>query len=123
METNKHRTISIMGHLTKIILRVCTTSIRNKIRSEFAVEQYGFSRDKGTINAIFLIRLAENRIEVKIDVYVCFVDYDKTFDTFNHKELLVILIRTRVDGRDVRITGNLYRKQEATVKLKDETSV
>jgi len=37
--------------------------------------------DKGTRNAIFLLRtLSERSIEMQKDLYVCFVDYVKAFD-------------------------------------------
>lgn len=72
LECNMHRTIIIIHHLTNIILRVITNIIRNKIRPDIAEEQYGFSGDKATRTAVFVIRrLAENMIDVqKINVCV-----------------------------------------------------
>ena len=40
MECNKHRTISIMSQLCKIICRVIMNRIRNKINFEISEEQY-----------------------------------------------------------------------------------
>ncbi|XP_063587871.1 uncharacterized protein LOC134765257 [Penaeus indicus] len=47
LERYKHWTISIMNHLTNIILRIITNTIRNVIRPEIAIEQYGYSRNFG----------------------------------------------------------------------------
>ena len=78
MECNKHRTISVMSQLGKIVLRVILNRIRSKIRPEIAEEQYGFVKGKGTTNAIFLLRmLSERAIEMQKDVYLCFIDYEK----------------------------------------------
>ena len=49
------RTISILSHVTKVILQVIMLRIRNKIHLEISTEQYGFMKDKGTKNAIFVL--------------------------------------------------------------------
>ena len=41
-ESELHRTISLMRHVTKVLLRVILMRVRNKIRPEIAKEQFGF---------------------------------------------------------------------------------
>src|SRR5215469_11626045 len=53
LECEKHRTISIMSQVIKILLRIVLARIRNKIRPQISEEQYGFVKGKGTRNAIF----------------------------------------------------------------------
>ena len=66
LECSKHRTISIMSQITKIMLRVILTRIRAKIRPQISQQQFGFMARKGTRNAIFTLRvLAERAIDVK----------------------------------------------------------
>ena len=48
-ECESHRTISLMSHITKILLKILMSRMRNKITPE---EQCGFVKDKGTRNAI-----------------------------------------------------------------------
>ena len=56
----KHRTISLMSHITKLLLRI----VINRIRGRMLQEQYGFMPDKGTRNAIFVLkRLVERSVE------------------------------------------------------------
>ncbi len=45
LECNKHRTISIMSQVTKIILRVVLDRMRNKILPEIGNEQCGFIKE------------------------------------------------------------------------------
>src|SRR5215469_14947789 len=72
LECEKHRTISIMSKVTKILLRVVLTRIRNKIRPQIFKEQYGFVKGKVTRNDIFVLRnLAEKTLEVNKDLYLC----------------------------------------------------
>ncbi|GFN82748.1 large proline-rich protein bag6 [Plakobranchus ocellatus] len=68
-ECELHRTISLMSHITKILLKIIMLRIRNKIKPEIA-EQCGFVEDKGTSNAICILRtLIERALEVQKDVY------------------------------------------------------
>ena len=52
VECDQHRTIILMSHLTKVLLRVIMNRMRNKILPEISVTQFGFMADKGTKNAI-----------------------------------------------------------------------
>ena len=60
----KHRTISLLSHVTKLVLRVIMDRIRGQTLSEISEVQYGFLPDRGTRNAIFVLkRLIERMIE------------------------------------------------------------
>ena len=123
LECNKHRTISIMSQITKIILRIVLNRIRNKILPEIGNEQFGFIKGKGTRNAIFILRmLMERAIEVNKDLYVCFVDYEKAFDRVKHVDLIRMLEELNIDGKDLRLIKNLYWNQEASVKVGNDES-
>ena len=75
-ECELHRTISLMRHVTKLILRILMMRARPKITPEISKEQCGFMKDTGTRNAIFMIRrLNERAIETKRDIFLCFLDY------------------------------------------------
>ena len=61
-----HRTISLMSHVTKVLLRAIMMRVRNKIRPEIAEEQCDFVEAKGTANAANMLRtLIERTLEVK----------------------------------------------------------
>ena len=64
IECEKHRTISLMSHVTKLVLRIVINRIRGRTLDEIAPVQYGFMPDKGTGNAIFVLRrLVERSVE------------------------------------------------------------
>ena len=70
-ECENHRTISLMRHVTKILLRIIMMRIRNKILPEIAQEQCGFIEDKGTVNAQYVIRtIIERALEVQKDLHL-----------------------------------------------------
>ena len=45
----KHRTLSLMSHVTKLVLRVIMNRIRGRTLSEISEVLYGFMPDRGTI--------------------------------------------------------------------------
>ena len=121
LKCEQHRTISIINHIAKIILKVTTERIRSKIRPEIAEEQFGFVANSGTTNAIFTLnRVIENAIQVRKNVYLCFIDYEKAFDTVRHNELLDVLKQIGVDGKDLRLIKNIYEMQRVALQLGGE---
>ena len=121
LDCDKHRTISIMSQITKIILKVLLRRLRERIRREVSEEQCGFVEGKGTSNAIFMLRtMAERVIEKQRDLYVCFIDYEKAFDKVKHEVLMEILRDIGVAGKEYRVIKNLYWAQKACVKINGE---
>jgi hypothetical protein len=122
-ECEMFRTISLLSQITKIILRVLMTRARRKISEQISEEQYGFVADKGTRNAIFILRmLGERAVEMQQDLYLCFIDYQKAFDNVKHEELFEALGEIDLDGKDLRLLRNLYWKQTAAIRIDGELS-
>ena len=100
----KHCTINLMSHITKLLLRIVINRISGSTLLEVSPEQYGFMSDKGTRNAIFVLR---RLVEKQKDVYTCFIDYSKAFDTVKHDSLVELLQSLDVDDADTRLLTNL----------------
>ena len=119
----KHRTISLMSHITKLVLRVIMNRIRGRTLSEISEVQYGFMPDRVTRNAIFVLRrLVERMIEKQKGVHVCFIDCSKAFDTVKHEPLIESLQSLDIDPQDVNLLANLYWNQQAAVRHNGEIS-
>ena len=120
-ECKEHRTISLMSHVTKIVLRVLVNRMRQTLKSKLSDEQFGYQPGKETRNAIFCPRmLAKKAIEKEKDLYICFIDYVKVFDRVKHKKLMEMLEHLEVDGKDLRLPANLYWNQRAAIKTDRE---
>ena len=123
IKCEKHRTIILMSHVTKFVLRIVINRIRGRTLDEIAPVQYGFIQDKGTGNPIFVLRrLVERSVEKQRDVYICFIDYSKAFDTVKHESLVELLQSLDVDKSETRLLTNLYWKQTAAVRCGDDIS-
>ena len=56
------------------------------------------------------------------DVYTCFIDYRKAFDTVKHESLVELLQSLNVDKSETRLLINLHWKQTAAVRCGDDIS-
>ena len=120
LDCASHRTISLMSHTLKLLLKIVLQRIRRKILPEIPETRFGFMRDRGTRNAIFVLRMiGERAIEHQQDLFLCFIDYQKAFDRVRHKELFKILANIQIDDKDMRIIRTIYCEQLAAVRLPD----
>ena len=79
--------------------------------------------DKGTGNAIFVLRMfVERSFEKQKYVLVCFIDYSKAFDAVKHKWLVNLLQSLDVDQAELRLLISLYWNQTAAVRCDDDIS-
>jgi hypothetical protein len=42
-------------------------------------------------------------MEMQQDLFLCFIDYTKAFDTIQHQHLIQLLEELNIDGKDLRI--------------------
>ena len=122
-ECELHRTISLMSHITKLMIKILMHRMRRNIKAEISDVQCIFMDGKGTTNAIFIIRnICERCIEMQRDQYLCFIDYSKAFDKVQHEKLFAILNELDIDGKTLRWIQNLYWDQTAAVRVDKELS-
>ena len=117
------RTISLMSHVTKALLKVILERNKAKINWDVSPIQSRFRRGMGTREGIFNLRTINERYpENHIDVYICFIDYEKALHTVKHEELCDVLKAMNFDGRDIRIITHLYCGQAAVIRAKKGNS-
>jgi len=122
-ECSDHRTIALMSHVLKALLKIILNRNTNLINEEIGDTQSGFKNKIGTREGILNLRLVlEKYLEINKKVYLCFIDYEKAFDRVYHQKLMELLKKSRMDGRDQRLIQNLYWNQTASVKLDSEES-
>ena len=120
---NEYRTISLMSHILKLFLKIVHGRIYRKCEQSMGDTQFGFRNGFGTREALFGIQvLAQRCRDVNVDVFACFIDYEKAFDTVNHEKFIDILSELGLDERDIRIIANLYWNQTATIRVEGEIS-
>jgi len=110
------RTISLLPHVSKIVLKILTRRPESTAESYLGKDQFRFRKGRGTRDAI-----AAN-LEYNNKVYVCYIDYEKAFDHVDWTKLMTILQNVGVNWRDRKLIWNLYNKQVADVRIEDGLS-
>ena len=95
VECAEFRTISLICHTLKLLLTMILRRISDKINREVGDEQAGFRKNSSTREGIFNLKMiVEKYIETQKDIYACFIDFSKAFDTVNHEKLIKCLKTT-----------------------------
>ena len=78
MHISDHRTISLISHASKILLKILTNRIEAKARDFIGRNQFGFRKGCGVRDAIRVMRMIyERSVDFGNNVYICFVDFEK----------------------------------------------
>ena len=119
-ECSNHRTISLIVHASKVLLKIIAERVQMKYGVEMAEEQAGFVKGKGTREQIVNIRnIMEKCRSHNIPLYMCFIDYTKAFDCVRHTQLWDIMTKMGFPLHIIHLVQNLYKDQEATVRTSD----
>src|SRR6218665_3172764 len=117
-QCTNHRTVALVAHASKIILRMILERIRNRTEIEMADEQAGFGKESGTRDQITNLRiLMQKAKEHQQTLFMCFVDFKKAFDSIPHETLWVTMIEMGFPGHIINIVTKLYSKQKARAKV------
>ena len=92
----EYRTISLMIHITKLLLKVIEQRIVKKIDNKVSRLQSGFRTGSHTREGISNPRtLCEQAIDLGKDIYICFIDYTNAFDRVKHSKIIEMPVRNR----------------------------
>jgi hypothetical protein len=109
--------------MLKVLLKIIHNRIFRKCEEDMDDTQFGFRSGLSTREALFSLNVLVQRcLDVNVDVYMCFIDYEKAFDTVRHPKLLELLQEKGIDARDIQLIANLYWNQTANIKIENEIS-
>ena len=87
-ECSNYRTIVLISHANKEMLKILQARIQRYVNCELPNVQAGFRKGRGnrdqTVNIRWIIKEAR---EFQENIYVCFINYAKTFACVVHDKL------------------------------------
>ena len=120
---NKHRTISLISHASKVLLQVIKSRIAPLIENRLGDIQLGFRKGRGTRDGICQLRfMSERFIEKNKKLSVCYIDYKKAFDKIKHVAPSKMLAEYNVPNEEIRLISNIYGYQEAQIRINTSLS-
>ena len=116
-----YRTISLISHPSKVMLRVLLNRLKNKAEELLSEEQAGFRAGRSTVEQIFNCRiLMEKHIQHQKDLCHNFIDFKKAFDRVWHNGLWHVLRGFNIQKDLIDTIKALYDHASSAVLLNQQ---
>lgn len=116
-----YRTISLISHTSKILLRVILNRLKKEAEEHLAVEQAGFRAGRSTVEQIFTCRiLMEKHRQHQRDLFHNFIDFKKAFDRVWHEGLWQVLRNFGIEEGLIQVIQALYNTSSSAVLLNSQ---
>ena len=114
----KHRTVALISHASKVMLKILQARLQQYVNHELPDDKAGFRKGRGTREQIANICWIINKIiEFQKNIYFCFIDYAKAFECVDHNKLWKILKEMGIPDHLTCLLRNLYAGQEEQLEL------
>ena len=78
----------LISHTSKVMLKILQARLQQYMNREFQDVQDGFRKGRGARDQIANIHwIIEKAREFQKNIYFCFIDYSKAFDSVDHNKL------------------------------------
>jgi len=112
-----YRTISLISHPSKVLLKVILRRLKSKAAEFLAEEQAGRSTTEQIFNCRVII---EKHLQHQRDLYHNFIDFRKAFDRVWHAGLWWVLRGFNIDEGLVQMVEALYKNASSAVLLNNQ---
>ena len=87
-ECSNHQTVALISHASKVMLKILHAGLQHYVNKDLPDVQAGFRKGRGTRDQIASICwITEKAREFQKNIYLCFIDYAKAFDSVDHNKL------------------------------------
>ncbi|XP_048485578.1 uncharacterized protein LOC105392632 [Plutella xylostella] len=122
-DCNSYRGISLLSAPGKAFARVLLNRLKQLSEKILPETQFGFRPDRGTCEAMFSVRqLQEKSREQGRQLYLCFVDLEKAFDSVPREALWIVLKKLGCTEKFVRLLRLLHDDMQCCVAVDGEQS-
>ena len=108
-ECSNYHIIALISHDSKVILKILQARCQQYMNRELPDVQAGFRKGRITRDQIANIRrIIEKARAFQKNIYFCFIDYAKAFDSVDHNKLWKILKEMGIPDHLTCLLKNLY---------------
>ena len=116
-------TIALISHASKVMLKILQARPQQYVNRKLPDVQAGFREGQWTRDQIANIRWIIKKVrEFQKNIYFCFIDYAKAFNSVDHNKLWKILQERGIPDHLTCHMWNLYAGQEETVRTAHGTT-
>ena len=103
--------LEFISHTSKVMLKILQARLQQYVNRKLPDVQAGFRKGRGTRDQIANIRwIVKKAREFQKNIYFCFIDYAKAFDSVDHHRLWNILQEMRIPS-DLPPEKSVYRSR------------
>ena len=110
-----YRTISLISHLSKVMLKIILYRLKPQAEKIIAEEQAGFRAGRSTTEIFNLRILCVKYFQHQQDLYQVFIDFKKAFDRVWHAALWATMKKYNISTNLIQVVKNLYDKATSAV--------
>ena len=89
VDCSTHKAISVMSQIAITLLKVIDERLKIKHEERVDKAQFSFRIVSGTRNATFiLINVMERVVEKQKHIFICFIYFERAFDSIRHEKLM-----------------------------------
>ena len=115
-DPGKYRGITLLSQLLQLLERTLDAMIRRRVKGDFAEEQQGFGKGRGTADWMYVLRhMVQKRKDVQGSMVLEFVDLERAFDTVAREMVMAMLRRMGVPEAEVRMVEGIFEKTTTIV--------
>ena len=111
-----YRTISLISHPSKVMLKIMLNSLKPRVEKIISEEQAGFRAGRSTTEQIFNICiLCEKYLQHQQDLNHVIIDFKKAFDRVWHAALWATMKKYSISTNLIQVIKKLYNKATSAV--------
>ena len=114
-ECSNYRTIVLISHATKVMFKILQARLQQYMNHELPDVRGGFRKGRGTRNQTANIHwIIKKARKFQKNIYFCFIDYAKAFDSVDHNKLWEIVKEMGILDHLTCLLRNLYASQDVS---------
>ena len=108
-QCSKWRGITLLSIPSKVLTRIILERMKKSIDQKLRDEQAGFRKERSYNDQIATLRvIVEQTMEWQTPLYVCFIDFEKAFDSVDRQAICDILRHYSVPDKIISVIRRLY---------------